>query len=108
MDRACIGSLPEWADGLQYLYAAMRSDGVCKIGRTVNPRSRLAGLYDTFRRTGTPMVGAYVVRTPSSASAEKLLANVCAVVGRPVRGREYFAGLSWDVIKPLVRAAARA
>lgn len=112
MQRIETSALPKWCSrDVEYLYAAMRADGIVKIGRTRNPADRMGGLYDQFKRVGAPMLGVYVVKAErrSVSEAEAELVALCRGVGEKVGNtREFFSGLTWDVVKPLLHQAARA
>lgn len=81
------------------VYALLFSDGWIKVGRGRNPDDRVQA-----HKTASGMRGATLVKVMTSgtlidsAYAESELIKFCSEHGRAVHGREWFAGVDYDLL----------
>ena len=108
MNRAEVSALPDRAAGQEFVYAVARCDGVVKIGCTADPKTRIATLFDLFRRSGHSMTGAYVVSCVHRWSTERLIRRMLAERGaRPIaNSKEWFQHIDPSDVADVVRDAA--
>lgn len=90
------------------LYAIEFHNGLIKVGSAGSARLRLLQHFDVEGKAGLRMRRIYVRTVGVSRwRAEADLVGRCGRIGRCIRGREWFAGLSFGAATTLLRQVSR-
>jgi hypothetical protein len=89
------------------LYVCRFSNGHIKVGRSIDPNSRIATHADRVACMGVSLESSYITECPNACEArERILIDACVKAGATRFQSEWFAGLDFDEVCKWSYAAA--